>query len=100
MRKLLEELQEGKAGSYDDEMADIVGMHLKDIPESVKAAINKKEDPMIVGLALADALSRIVLILGLIHSSTKNSQKLKAANAKLDKIPTLIRQAVRVNGFG
>ena len=34
MKKLIEELME-EAGSYDDEMSDIVGMHLKDIPNSV-----------------------------------------------------------------
>ena len=99
MKKLIEELME-EAGSYDDEMSDIVGMHLKDIPNSVSLAIKNKENPMIVGLHLADVLSRIVLILGLIHSSAKKSQKLKQANAKLDKIPSLIRQAVRVKGFG
>ena len=89
-----------KEKTYDKGVQDTLTDFLGGIVESVNAAKAKIDNPMIVGLYVAEIVSRCVVIMSFMYQTTKKSAKLRSVTGRLDKIPSAIRQAVRVEGFG
>lgn len=63
-------------------------------------ALESIDDPIVVGVNIAEIVSRCTVALAFMYQVTKKSSKLKAVTARLDKLPSAIRDAVRIKGFG
>lgn len=104
MRELLKKLEEvvenmTESRPYDSVIEGTFSDYMDEIIKNANDAKSKLGDPLMVGLHVAEIVSKCVVILSFMYQSTKKSTKLKAVTGRLDKLPTEIRNAVRETGF-
>jgi hypothetical protein len=97
MRELFESFSNKK---YDEVITRAISDFMQGAVDDANAAKAKVNDPAMVLLHIAEVVSKCVVSMAFMYQVTKKPAKLKAATARLDKLPRAIRDAARVEGFG